>query len=117
MVRNTINVLFFGALWLLSVILILLSILAVREIFLWGVSEILLRNSPAHDYQAAGIIDTLHFCLVTVLGIVGLTVAVISSEFGLRRAGKPGSLRVLLLLIVAECAVVLPVALIFWRNQ
>jgi hypothetical protein len=114
--KHAITVLVFGLLWLISAILAFLAMFAIREVFLWGVVELLYRDSPNRASQTAGIVNASHYCLALVLGIVGLAAVIGGSEYAFRRAGKPGSLRVLLLIIAVECAIVLPVALAFWVN-
>lgn len=114
--KHAANVLLFGALWLLSVFLMFLTIFALREAFLWGLAEILVWRRPDHPHQSAAIINAAHHCFVILLGLVSIVVVIGGSEFAFRRAGKPGSLRVLLLIIAVECAIVLPVALAFWID-
>jgi hypothetical protein len=96
--KHAITVLVFGLLWLISAILAFLAMFAIREVFLWGVVELLYRNTPDRDSQAAGIVNASHYCLALVLGLVGLAAVIWGSEFAV------------------ECAIVLPVALAFWTD-
>jgi hypothetical protein len=51
-----------------------------------------------------------------VLGIIGLVVAIFSSEYVFRYAGQPRALRALLIIIAVESVIVLPVWLLLWRQ-
>ena len=113
--RKNVAILLTIVLWLISAVLTLICIFAVREVFLWGLAAILAPSDTASRNQAANIINLAHHCTVIILGLISVVVVVGTSEIAFRNPGQPGTLRTLTLIILAECAIVVPVTLLFWR--
>src|SRR5690348_4475650 len=98
----TIAVLVSGVLWLVSVLLTIISIFAIREIILWGLAFILIDPHAAHNYKAAGVINLAHQCLMMVLGVAALGLIIYTSEQFFAHAGQPRLMRILGRIIAVE---------------
>ncbi len=110
------NLLVSIVLGVIAVILAFFSIFAIREIVIWGMSYLLIRLNPnLKQYQIASVINTTHQIAIFVMGIVALIVAVAVPDYIIRYAGQPRVPRTLIKIVLVESAIVLPVALIFWR--
>jgi hypothetical protein len=112
----SIAVLVSGALWLVSVLLTIISIFAIRELILWGLGFLLIDPQAAHNYQATEVINLAHQCLMMVLGIGALGLVIYISESFFAQAGQPRLIRTLSRVIAVEFGLVLLVALLFWRT-
>ena len=104
-----------GGLWLVSAILALFCIFALREILLWGLGILLTPIDPAHAYRAAGMINIIHDLGMIVLAIGALVVIMYTNHYAFSHVGQPRMVRALVRMIVIECVLVLPIAWIFWR--
>src|SRR5256885_1203373 len=87
--KRMLAVLLSTVLWLISAVLALACIFALRDIFLWGLGALLTKPAPAHNFQAAEIIDVAHYCFMVILGLVALVFVVGSGEYVRRHAGQP----------------------------
>lgn len=104
------------ALWLISVVMAVMCIFALREVIIWGLATALTRPDMilADRMQAANMVNLASQCGIIILGIVALGVILYTSEKVFRGAGQTQLMNRLVLLIVVESIIVLPVALIFW---
>ena len=115
-VRDNINnVLISGTMWLIASGLGMLSIFAIRDLFIWGVASILRPSDAVTAYQQGAFINVAHYCLMVVLAMFIIGVVIFSSEYVFKHAGEPGTIRLLARIIAVECLIVVPVALLFWR--
>lgn len=113
--RVSVAVLVSGALWLVSVLLTIVSIFAIREIILWGLGVALVDPQADHNFQATEVINLVHQCMMMVLGIAALGAVIYLSESFFSHAGQPQLIRRLGRIIAVELGLVLLVALLFWR--
>ena len=113
--RKTVAILLTGVSWVISALLVLMCIFAIREIALFLMATIFTVPDPAQNAKTDNLIDTAHQCLMPFLGIIALVVTIFSSEYVFRYAGQPRSFRALIRIIAVECAIVLPVWWLFWR--
>ncbi len=103
-------------LWVIVAILALFAIFALRELFIWAVATLL--NEPGNvgrRLQVANIINFTQQCFVIIAGVIGLGLVMVSADYLFKHAGQPRLNRILLLLVAAEAAIVLPVNYIFWN--
>ena len=113
--RNTGAVALSTALWIVSLILAMFSTFALRDIFIWGLAALITPSDQAGRLRAASTINFAQDCALVVFGVISIVVIVISSEYFFREVGQTRLLRRQIRIIVAECVIVLPVALILWR--
>lgn len=113
-VKKTIISLVSAVLWLVSAILALLSIFALREVVIWVVTSLAVDPDQGYSYRADGIIRLSSQCSAVLLGMLSIGVIILSSEYLFRRASEPRTVRILTWLVAAECAIVVPVGLLFW---
>ena len=104
-----------AGLWVASVALALLSTFALRDIFTWVLAFILASPDPASRLRAANTINFAQMCALVIFGVISIVVIVFSSEYFFHYAGQPRTLRRQIGIVIAECVIVLPVALLFWR--
>lgn len=115
MPKRNLAILLTVVLWLLSIILTIVSIFAIREIVLLELAVLLPNEDTLSRLQASNVINLVHQCTLPILGVIGVVVMVICTEFLFNHAGKPRALRNLARIIAAESVIVLPVWLFLWR--
>ncbi len=103
-------------LWLISALLALVSIFALRELLLLLLTKLLINPEAISNADAEHTIFAANDCSAFIFGIFCLGVIVVTSDYVFKRVGQPRTIRILIGLIVVECIIVLPVALIFWRT-
>src|SRR5690606_17228464 len=113
--RRTLAIVLTIVFWLLTIVLTVTAIFAAREIILLELAILIPQEDILSRLQAANFINLVHNCTLPVLGIVGVSVMIFSSELMFNRAGEPRTLRRLAIIIAAECLIVLPVWLFLWR--
>jgi hypothetical protein len=104
------------ALWLVSVVLTFFVVFAARDILVWVMATLLVREgtTTGQRIDAAQIINLASMCIIIVLGLLGIGVLVVSGDSTFKRLGEPRQIRRLLALVVVEAAIVLPSAWYFW---
>ncbi|MEO8395036.1 MAG: hypothetical protein ABI700_18715 [Chloroflexota bacterium] len=103
-------------LWLISAVLALVSIFALRELLFLILTKLLINPDAISNADAEHTIFAANDCSAFIFGIFCLGVIVVTSDYVFKRVGQPRTFRLLIGLIVVECIIVLPVALIFWRT-
>lgn len=104
------------ALWVASIILVVLGIFALREVLIWGVALVLSAPDRLSQLRAENMVTLSQQCGVVVFGVVALGAIIAISEYFFRNFGKPRLLRTLLIILAFEAALVLPVWALFWRQ-
>ena len=104
------------ALWLISSFLGLASILALRELLLVVLSKLLIDPDAISNADAVHTIFVANDCGSLIFGILCVGIIAITTDYVFKHVGQPRLIRLLAGLIAAECVLVLPVALIFWRT-
>jgi hypothetical protein len=113
--RRALAILLTILLWLVSIILTIVSIFAAREIILLELAVLIPQEDTLSRLQASNFINLVHQCTLPILGLIGVTVMIISSELMFNRVGEPSALRRLALIIAAESLIVVPVWIFLWR--
>jgi hypothetical protein len=103
-------------LWLVAAFLSLASIFALREILLFALPNLLINPDANSNYDAIHAIYAANDCGAAIFGVICLGVIVVSSDYVFKHLGQPRVIRFLAGLVAVECILVLPVALIFWRE-
>ncbi len=101
-------------LWLLTLVLGLLTIFALRELVIWGAAILFSGVDSLSKSQAAGLINIANYCSVAILGIMVLGAVIVSGEYVGKHIGERRLLRLLTIMIAVECAIILPVGFFFW---
>ena len=104
------------ALGLIAAFLTLASILALREIFLWLLANLLIKPDAKSNADAVHAIDVANDCGTAIFAVICLGIIVVGSDYFFKHLSQPRLMRFLAGLIAIECVLVLPVALIFWRK-
>ena len=104
------------ALGLIAAFLALAAILALREIFLWLLANVLIKPEAKSNADAVHFIDVANDCGSMIFALFCLGIIVVGSDYFFKHLGQPRLIRRLAGLIAVECVLVLPVALIFWRK-
>ncbi len=112
--KKTLLSLLSGLLWLVSAILALVSIFAARDLLMWVLTLLLLQSSVG-SYDGANALSVANDCGSLLLGIASITAIIISSEYFFKHSGQPRVFRLLFMIIAAECALIIPAAIFFWR--
>ncbi len=103
-------------LWLVSAFLALASILALRELLLLVLSKLLIDPNANSNADAVHTIFVANDCGSLIFGILCVGMIAVITDYVFKHVGQPRLIRLLAGLIIAECVLVLPVALIFWRT-
>ena len=112
--KRGVTILVSAVLWVVSVILALLAIFAVREVVIWALATALTGDDQASRLQAAHFVNLGQDCAIVALGLIGLIAIIYSGDYFFHHMGEARLLRRLLVIIAVECVIVVPVALIFW---
>lgn len=102
-------------LWLGSAVMTIMTVFALRELFLWGLTLLFVQSNPQYSVQATSALTLAHHCLIIILGIVELSSILISGDYVFNHAGERRLNRRLLTLVVVEALIVAPTWWIFWR--
>lgn len=103
-----------GVLWLTSAFLTVSCVFALREIVIWTFGFLLTDPRSFHNYQAVNAINLASMCSFYFFGIVALAVMLAVVDEVFKHADEPRLVRRLMMLVTAESALVVPVAVIFW---
>lgn len=103
------------ALWLSASVLALAAIFALRELVIWGAALLFGSINSLTRAQAAGLVDIVNNCGTMFLGLAAITAIIVGGEYSGKHLGERRLLRLLGVVIVVECAIVLPVGYFFWR--
>ena len=103
-----------GVAWLVSTVLTLTSVFALREILIWAIGLAVYDPNAISDQQAKALINLSNQCGTIVIGMIALGVILFTGELVFTKASQPRTLRTLLRLIAVEAVLVVPIALIFW---
>jgi hypothetical protein len=103
-------------LWLVSLVLAGLCFFAVRDVFIWGLALILTGPDRLSQLRAENYVTLAHNCAMIIVGVVDLGVIIFITEYFFRHTGQPRLLRFLAWTLAIEGAILLPVALLFWRQ-
>ena len=112
--NRTIAVSATAALWLVAAVLALLTVFALREIYLWAMTLLFVSPESTDRFRIAGMITLGHHCVVIGLGLLVLIAIIASLDYLFNHAGEPRLNRRLLVVVAVEAAIILPVAVAFW---
>ncbi len=101
--------------WAVSVVLTLASIFALRDVIVWALAILLPNQDMAAQLDSANLINLANQCGVIGLAVIALVVIAYSTEHAFRQSNQARTRRRLIGIIVVECVIVLPVALLLWH--
>ena len=114
--KSPLSIVISSLMWLLSAVLALALIFALRELLLWALANLLIDPTANSNFDAVNTIQLANDCGALIFGILCLGIIIVSSEYFFKHVGQRRLIHRLAGLIVVEAAIVLPVALIFWRQ-
>ncbi len=101
--------------WLVSVALAALSPFALRDVLVWAMALVIPQPDQYSRLRTAQSINVASQCGTAIFGVLAVVVMVFCTEAFFHHAGQPRLLRRLAWVIAAECLLIIPVALFFWR--